>query len=299
MQRVLKSLYLWLDTELGEQVEPHSEEKINWLRCLPFVLTHVVCLGVFWVGASVPAVTVCLVAYALRVFALTGFYHRLFSHRAFKTSRAVQFIFAFIGCAAAQRGPLWWAAHHRYHHKHSDGEGDRHSPVTKGFLYSHLGWFLTNQNFSTQKHLIKDFSKYPELVFINRFDVIPPLLYGLACYLFGGWQMLIWGYFISTVMVYHVTFFINSLTHIFGKREYETNDNSRNHWLLALLTFGEGWHNNHHYYPSSARQGFKWYQIDITYMGLLLLKKLGLIWDIRMPPAELMLSNTKNAPSLV
>lgn len=291
MTGVIKSLYRWLDAELPEQYDAKSAEKIDWLRCLPFVLTHIMCLGVFWVGISFSAVAVCLLGYALRVFALTGFFHRRFSHRAFNTSRVVQFIFAFIGTAAAQRGPLWWSAHHRYHHKHSDEETDKHSPITKGFLHSHCLWFLINENFATQKHLIKDFIKYPELVFLNRFDMLPPLIYGLVLYFIGGWQMLIWGYFVSTVLVYHVTFSINSLAHKYGTRAFETKDHSRNNWWLALLTFGEGWHNNHHYYPSSARQGFKKHQVDITFLILSLLERLGLVWDVRLPPDELMVDN--------
>lgn len=287
MKQAIKSLYLWLDSDADAVSSVASQgKKIDWLRCLPFVFTHLACLGVFFVGASFWAVAVCLIAYAVRVFALTGFYHRYFSHRAFKTSRFMQFWFGVLGASAAQRGPLWWSAHHRHHHKYSDDPRDKHSPHNDGFWWSHCGWFILNDNFRTEKKYIKDWLRYPELVFINRFDILVPLAYGLLLFIFGGWQFLIWGYFISTVMVYHVTFSINSLSHLYGKRAFQTKDTSRNNLWLALLTFGEGWHNNHHYWPSSARQGFKLHQIDITYYLLKGLEKCGLIWDVRVPPKE-------------
>lgn len=297
MVNVIKSFYLWLDSDIDPDIAKQNADKIDWVRCIPFVLTHLACLAVFFVGVSPTAVLVCLAGYMLRVFTLTGFYHRYFSHKAFKTSRAVQFIFGFIGTTAAQRGPLWWAAHHRDHHKYSDEPEDKHSPHQVGFWWSHMGWFLQNKNFRTNTANIKDFMKYPELVFINRFDVIPPIVYGVLMYMLGGWQMLIWGYFVSTVLVYHVTFCINSIAHMFGTRTFETKDHSRNNWWLALLTFGEGWHNNHHYWPSSARQGFKWQEIDITYYILRGLEKLHLVWDIRVPPQEV-LSGSGTEPIL-
>jgi stearoyl-CoA desaturase (delta-9 desaturase) len=280
--KLLNSLYLWFDSS---HKPLSTNNKIDYLRCLPFIITHLACFAVFWIGAPLGAVITCVVAYALRVFSLTAFYHRCFSHRAFKTSRTVQFIFAFIATAAAQRGPLWWAAHHRHHHRYSDTERDHHSPHTKSFWWSHCGWFLMAENFNTDETYIKDLLKYPELRWLNRFDSLPPIIYGVALFMFGGWSYLIWGYFISTVLVYHVTFSINSLAHKLGSRKFDTNDHSRNNWWLALLTFGEGWHNNHHHYPSSARQGLG-YQVDITYIILRVMKKLGLVWDVREAPAH-------------
>lgn len=286
MNKLLNSLSLWFDTSNTVDL-PEKSKSIDIVRCLPYLFMHLACLGVFWVGISPAAVIVCLTLYAMRVFALTAFYHRYFSHRAFKTSRVLQFIFAFVGASAAQRGPLWWAAHHRFHHKHSDTQLDHHSPSRKGFLHSHTLWFLESQNFATNEEYVKDFAKYPELVFLNRYDLVAPITLATLLYIAGGWQFLIWGFFISTVLVYQVTFLINSLAHVFGTRRYETADQSRNNWLLALLTFGEGWHNNHHYYPSSARQGFLWYQLDITYLILKLLSLFGLVWDLRSPPPEI------------
>ncbi len=288
MRAAVKSLHLWLDTEISSAAIGSDAKRIDWLRCLPFVLTHLMCFGVFFVGVSPAALAICFAAYGLRVFALTAFYHRYFSHRAFKTSRIVQFIFASVGAAAAQRGPLWWSAHHRYHHLHSDQSPDKHSPHVHGFFWSHCGWFLADQSFPTDKKMIKDWLKYPELVLINRYDLLVPFLYATVLFLCGGWQYLIWGYFVSTVLVYHVTFAVNSLAHLYGKRTFDTSDRSRNNWWLALMTFGEGWHNNHHYWPSSARQGFTKYQLDISYLILKLLSKFRLVWDLRVPPREVL-----------
>lgn len=279
MNKFFKSIYLWIDSSALKNTEEGN--KIDILRVLPFIFIHVACIGVFFIEFTWQSLAIMLFTYSLRVFALTGFYHRYFSHRAFKTSRLVQFIFAFIGTSATQRGPLWWSAHHRFHHKHSDEPLDKHSPHVRGFFWSHCGWFLQNENFATNEENIKDLVKFPELKWLNRFDVIPPVVLAVALYLCGGLNFLFWGYFVSTVLIYHVTFSINSLAHLLGTRDFETKDQSRNNWLLALLSFGEGWHNNHHYYPSSARQGFKPWQIDISFYIIKLMEKLGLVWDIR------------------
>ena len=288
----------WFDAYENTDIDnARFKKKIDWARALPFLILHLSVLLVFFVGWSPVAVAVAVFMYAIRMFAITGFYHRYFSHKAFKTSRVVQFLFALIGAGAAQRGPLWWASHHRMHHKNSDKDFDEHSPKQHGFLWSHTGWFLAKHNFSTQLDKIKDFAKYPELKFIDRFDVLVPVVLGTSLYLFGefmtyfypqagtnGLQMFVWGFVVSTVALYHITFTINSLAHTIGKRRFKTKDDSRNNWFLALITFGEGWHNNHHFYPGSARQGFTWWEIDISYYGLKVLEKLGLIWELRAIP---------------
>ncbi len=285
MLGILKSLYLGIDSQAMVNNRQPSD-KIDLVRVSPFILTHVLCLGVFFVKFSWSCLLVLAVTYSLRVFALTAFYHRYLSHRAFKTSRVVQFIFAFIGASAGQRGPLWWSAHHRFHHKHSDKPYDKHSPHVRGFFRSHCGWFLLDENFTTDTSLVKDWIKFPELRFIDRYDALPPLVLIVLLYLIGGMKFVFWGYFLSTVLVYHVTFAINSIAHMYGTRTYETNDQSRNNWILALLTFGEGWHNNHHYYPSAASQGRTWKQLDISYLILKALNKLNLVWDLRKAPEE-------------
>jgi len=292
----------WFDAYAVNYSKKHRfERRIDWLRTIPFIAMHVAVLFVFIVGWSPVAVVAAILLYVLRMFAITGFYHRYFSHKAFKTSRITQFIFAALGASAVQRGPLWWAAHHRLHHANSDKEHDEHSPRRHGFLWSHMGWFLSRHNFATRLDRITDFARYPELRFLDRFDVLIPFLLAIALYGFGellassypesntsGWQMVIWGFVISTVVLYHITFTINSLAHTIGKRRFKTKDDSRNNWFLALLTFGEGWHNNHHYYPGSARQGFTWWEVDFTYYLLRIMKATGLVWDIRPVPARVL-----------
>jgi len=278
-----------------------DSRRIDWLRSMPFFALHLGCLAVIWVGWSWPAVAVAVLLYAVRVFALTAFYHRYFSHRAFKTSRWFQCVGAILGLAAIQRGPLWWAAHHRKHHRHSDDPEDLHSPYHGGFWWSHIGWFLTKEHFKKNLHEIKDFTKYPELRFLDHYEMLVPVTMGIGLYLLGeglamwkpewgctGLQMFVWGFLISTVAVYHVTYTINSLCHLLGRRRYQTRDQSRNNLVLALLTFGEGWHNNHHRYPSSARQGFFWWEIDITYYTLVVLSWFGLVWDLRPVPQHVL-----------
>jgi len=290
----------WFDTDASEPVPEDEAHRIDWLRVIPFIGLHLACLGVLWVGVSWFAVAVAAGLYALRMFAITGFYHRYFSHKAFRTSRPVQFLFGVVGASSVQRGPLWWAAHHRHHHRHSDQPGDLHSPVQHGFFRSHMGWFLTRGAFATDSNAIGDLVKYPELRLIDRFDVLIPVALATVLFLLGGWletaapgletsgpQLLIWGFFVSTVVLFHATVTINSLAHQIGSRRFETRDNSRNNWWLALLTFGEGWHNNHHHFPGSARQGFRWWELDLTYYGLKLMKWMGLVWDLKPVPAGL------------
>jgi stearoyl-CoA desaturase (delta-9 desaturase) len=296
--RIATALRRWLDNDVPDLgADRHGVRRIDWLRVTPFVLLHLGCLGVIWVGASWFALGVAAALFAIRMFAVTAFYHRYFSHRAFRTSRLLQFAFALLGATAAQRGPLWWASHHRHHHAHSDRASDSHSARQHGFLWSHVGWFLSRVNFAAKTKLIRDLSRYPELRWLDRFDAAAPAALALCLYGVGAWlensapmlatsgaQLVVWGFCISTIALYHATFTINSLAHRFGTRRYATRDDSRNNVWLALLTFGEGWHNNHHHYPGSARQGFYWWEIDLTYYGLRLLAALGLIWDLRPVP---------------
>lgn len=299
-----KTIVAWFDSDANIAVD-NNPEKIEFLRILPFILLHLACFTVFFVGFSATALIIAVMLYALRMFAITGFYHRYFAHKAFKTSRFVQFIFAFLAASSAQRGPLWWASHHRHHHANSDKPEDSHSPVQRGFFWSHISWFLTNKNFNSKNERVKDLLVYPELKFLDRFDVIAPLFLAASLYVLGaaleiyaphlqtsGLQLLVWGFVISTVVLYHMTFTVNSLAHVWGKRRFNTSDQSRNNSLIALLTLGEGWHNNHHHFPSAARQGFYWWEIDLTYYGLKILSALGLIWDLRKVPAEV-LSNKR------
>lgn len=290
-----------MSTNTAETHALPSDGGIDWWTTIPFALVHLMAFGVFWVGVSPVAVGVCVLLYWVRMFAITGFYHRYLSHRSYKTSRWFQFVFALVGNSSVQKGPLWWAAHHRHHHQYSDQDEDVHSPIKRGFLYSHVGWIFARNNSVTRMRLVPDLAKFPELRVLNRFDVLMPVLLGTACFGLGvllqtyapslgtsGPQMLIWGFFVSTVVLVNATFTINSLSHIYGKRRYETTDTSKNNFFLALLTMGEGWHNNHHHYATAARQGFYWWEIDITYYGLVLLSKLGLIWDLKQVPVHIL-----------
>ncbi|MCP1376359.1 acyl-CoA desaturase [Dyella sp. Sa] len=289
----------WVDTS-AQDTTGDEDDGIDWTRVLPFIGMHLACVAAIWVGFSWFAFWVALGLYALRMFAITAFYHRYFSHRAFKTSRIVQFVFAVIGASAVQRGPLWWAAHHRNHHRHADTPADVHSPVQHGFLRSHMGWFMTRSGFRTDWSKIPDLAKYPELRLLDRFDLLVPVALAVGLFFWGRWlgathpelgtdgpQLLVWGFFISTIVLFHVTVTINSLAHRFGSRRFETRDNSRNNWMLALLTFGEGWHNNHHFFPGSARQGFRWWEVDLTFYLLRMLSLFGVVRGLKAVPAGL------------
>jgi len=244
-------------------------------------------LGAIWFW-SWRGVALALASYFVRMVIVTAGYHRYFSHRAFKTSRAFQFLLAVAAQTAGQRGVIWWASHHRWHHKQSDTPLGVHSPRQRGFWYSHVGWVLSSNWNETAPAMVTDLTRFPELRFLNRgFAEIAPMVgLGLAFLLLGGLQAFVWGFLVSSVLVWHGSFAINSLAHVFGRRRYETPDDSRNSFLLALATTGEGWHNNHHRYPTSARQGFRWWEVDLTYYVLWVLARLWLIWDLRRPPTE-------------
>src|SRR5262245_1018704 len=243
---------------------------------------HAASLLVLAVGAPVGAVLLGVATYAVRVFGITAGYHRYFSHKSFKTSRAFQFVLAWIACSATQKGPLWWSGTHRRHHRYADAPGDPHSP-RQGFYYAHQGWVFDSRWEGTPTEAMRDFAAYPELAWLNRFHFVPPLVLALLCYAIGGSAGLVWGFAVSTTLLWHATYSVNSVSHLFGRRRYETGDTSRNNWLVALLTFGEGWHNNHPYYMASVRQGFFWWEIDVTYYVLRALAAVGLVWDLRLP----------------
>ncbi len=284
-----------------------SAECIDWPRALPFLAIHLACFAVLWVGVSPVAVAVAVALYLARMFFVTAFFHRYFAHRAFRASRPVQFLMAVLGCTAGQRGPLWWAGHHREHHVTADTAEDPHSPDHRGFFFSHTLWFLTRRAFTTPAGRVRDWLRYPELRWLERLDWVPFVALAAGCYALGahldqsapelgtsGAQMLVWGFFVSTTVLYHATYTINSLAHRFGRRRYPTRDSSRNNLWLALLTLGEGWHNNHHYYPAAARQGFFWWEIDLSFLLLRLMSAIGLVSDLRPVPAHV-LAGQRNA----
>jgi stearoyl-CoA desaturase (delta-9 desaturase) len=241
---------------------------------------------VFLTGADGPALGLCAATYLVRMFGVTAGYHRYFSHRAFRTSRWFQFALAWLGCSALQKGPLWWAAHHRQHHRHADTGADPHSPYVPSLWWAHVGWVLSAGYDETRWEAVRDWNGFPELRWLNRYHWLPGLALAVFCLLVGGWSGLVWGFAVSTVLVYHATFTVNSLCHRFGGRRYATGDGSRNNALVAVLTLGEGWHNNHHHYQSSANQGFFWWELDVSYYVIRLLSRAGLVWDVRVAPAH-------------
>ena len=282
-----------MTTELMDKSQLDS--RVRWVDVIGFAVLHIACIGVFWSGITPAAVVLFFVLYAIRVFGITAGFHRYLAHRGFKTSRVFQFLLVFMGQMSLQRGALWWAAKHREHHRDSDLPSDAHSPRHYGFFGSHIGWIFTPQRSAADYEMLADFTRYPELRWLDRHHYTPGLFAAVVCFLIAGWPGFFFGFLCSTVAVYHVTFMVNSLAHVIGRQRYLTGDDSRNNWLIALLTFGEGWHNNHHYYPGSARQGFFWWEIDISYMILKFLSWFGIVWDLRQPPATVL--NGEKRPS--
>jgi stearoyl-CoA desaturase (delta-9 desaturase) len=276
-------------TEMSHNITiDDAHDDIVYPSALPFVLIHLGCVAAIWSGVTWQAITICAALYVLRMFAIGAGYHRYFSHRSYSTSRVFQFILAFLAQSNAQKSVLWWAAKHRHHHLHSDTSQDVHSPGHKGFFYSHLGWIFDRRHDKADLVKVADFAKFPELMWLHKFEVLPAVVVAVLCFLAAGWSGLVVGFLWSTVLLYHATFCINSLAHVHGRKRYVTGDESRNNWILAIFTMGEGWHNNHHAYQSSVRQGFRWWELDTTYYILRALSWLGIVWDLKTPPEQVM-----------
>jgi stearoyl-CoA desaturase (Delta-9 desaturase) len=271
----------------GDEPVKGSTEGTAWVAAIPFFLVHLVPFLAFFVTITWQDWVLCAVLYVGRMFFITAGYHRYFAHRSYKMGRVPQFLTALGATTAAQKGPLWWAGHHRIHHRFTDTDRDIHSP-RDGFWWSHVGWILSNRYKDTDESAIRDFAAYPELRLLDRFHWVGPWILGLVCLLIGGWGGLIIGFFLSTVLLWHGTFIVNSLAHVFGRRRFATPDTSRNSLFIALVTGGEGWHNNHHYLPASARQGLMWWEIDTTWYVLRALAALHIVSDVKRPPARLL-----------
>ncbi len=263
----------------------NADERVNWIASIPFFAMHLVPFLIVFTGITWGSVVLCAVLYVARMFFITAGYHRYFAHRSYKLGRGMQFVMALGGSLAAQKGVLWWAGHHRDHHLYADQPQDIHSP-RKGFWWSHIGWFLSDKFKATPEDRIKDFTMYPELMWLDRYSLVPPTILALGIFLVGGPSALVVGFFLSTILLYHGVFTINSLAHVFGNRRFATTDTSRNNWLLAMITLGEGWHNNHHHYRSSTNQGFYWWEFDVSFYVLKALSVFGLVRGIRKPPIE-------------
>lgn len=265
-----------------------AHDDIVYPSAIPFILVHVACVAAVWSGITWQAVAICATLYWLRMFAIGAGYHRYFSHRAYGTSRIFQFVLAFLAQSSGQKSVLWWAAKHRHHHLHSDTAQDVHSPRHTGFIYSHLGWIFAREHDQADLGKVADLARYPELMWLHRWELAPAAIVAAVCALVGGWSGLVVGFLWSTVLLYHATFCINSLAHVCGRKRYVTGDDSRNNWFLALITMGEGWHNNHHAYQASVRQGFRWWEIDPTFYILKALSWIGVVWDLKSPPEQVL-----------
>jgi stearoyl-CoA desaturase (delta-9 desaturase) len=247
---------------------------------LRFALLHVAALAVFVVPFQGTYLCWLAGSYLIRMFGITAGYHRYFSHRSYKLGRTAQGVMAVLAQTSGQKSVLWWAAHHRDHHRLADTAADVHSP-REGFWWAHAGWILSSRYDAYDARRVADFARFPELRWLDRHHALPTVVFGAAIWVVGGFPAFVWGYLLATVLLYHATFAINSVAHVWGTQPYATGDDSRNNFLLAVLTLGEGWHNNHHYCRSSCRQGVRWWEIDLTYLGLRALAALGIARDLR------------------
>lgn len=255
-----------------------------------FWIVQASALLVFAVGFTWPLVGLWAASHFVRAIGLTLAFHRHFAHRAFEMHRAARFCWTWTGTAAMQKGPLWWAGHHVNHHRFADRAGDPHSPLVSGFYYAHVGWFLDDarhDRLESSNPVMRDFSTAPEIVWLDRYFFVPPLLLALAMFLIGGMPWLVWGFCLPTVTLSHATFAINTVNHMFGSRRFETIDDSRNNPLTALFAVGEGWHNNHHRYQRAARNGFYWWELDPTWYVIKAMSLLGLAWGLQPVPARI------------
>ena len=274
-------------------------ERLSLIVSLPFLSVHIGAIYALTVSPSLFALFIVGLMYFIRMFGITAGFHRLFSHRSFKTNRLFQFFLAYSATCSAQMGPIWWASHHRHHHKYTEQIEDSHTPTLKGFFWAHVGWIMSPANSPTKEKYVEDLMKYPELIWLDKYHYFAPFSLAVFLYVLGeymavnysqyntnGMELLLWGFFVSTVFLYHATFMVNSVCHVFGHRTYDTKDESVNNLLVAILTLGEGWHNNHHAFPNSEKQGHKWYQIDICHYILWCLSKIGIVWNIREVPDD-------------
>jgi stearoyl-CoA desaturase (Delta-9 desaturase) len=257
----------------------------------PLILVHLALIAIPFIEFSWWYLLWIAIVTRIAGFGVTVGLHRYCSHRSFKTPRWMHFLLAAAGCTALQKGPLWWSVHHRLHHRHSDEPGDPHSPVIDGFLHGHLGWLFTRDLMHPDESIVRDLAKFPELVWLDRLWMVPGLLLAGLCFATGGWGGLIYGYCLSVALIFQVTFAVNSIGHRVGPQRFNTGEGSRNNFMLGYLAMGDGWHNNHHRVPGSARHGFAWYELDMSYSLIRLLSAIGLAWDVKQPPISLRRGN--------
>jgi stearoyl-CoA desaturase (delta-9 desaturase) len=262
----------------------------NLVQILIFWFVQASALLVFAVPFRWAYLGLWAASHFLRAVGLTLCFHRYLAHRAFKMNRGARFVWALVGTAAMQKGPLWWAGHHVNHHKYADRDGDPHSPMVSGVYHAHVGWFLDDTKYDSVESnnpVMRDFSKVPELALLDRFFYAPPILLALGLVLAGGLPWLAWGFCLPTMTLSHATFCINSVNHMFGSRRFETVDESRNNVLTAFFAVGEGWHNNHHRYQRAARNGFYWWEFDPTWYIIRGMAALRIAWDLQSVPKRI------------
>ena len=262
----------------------------NVLQITIFWSIQASALLVFFVPFSWALVGLWAASHFIRAIGLTLAFHRYFAHRSFQMNRVARFVWAFIGTAAMQKGPLWWAGHHVNHHRYADRDGDPHSPAISGFYYAHIGWFLNDTKYDRlppTNPVVRDFSKAPEIAWLEQCFWAPPLMFAVALFLIGGWPYFIWGFATPTMTLAHATFAINTVNHLWGSRRFETHDDSRNNAVTAFFSAGEGWHNNHHRYQRAARNGFYWWEVDITWYVIRAMAAVSLAWNIQEVPTRI------------
>ncbi len=269
------------------------------LAVTPLILVHLALFTLPVVPPTFAAVMVLLVVTRVAGHGVTVGFHRGLAHHSYRTSRWFRFVLAAAGCTALQNGPLWWVLHHRRHHAHSDVPGDVHSPVVDSFWHAHVGWLFTADRTRPDFSTVRDLARYPELVWLDRLWMLPGAAAAGLSYLAAGWAGVVWGFALGTVLVFQVTFAVNSIGHRWGARRFATREGSRNNFVLGILALGDGWHNNHHRAPRSARHGLAWYEHDMGYQIIRLFRVCGLVWDVRQPPAEVLAAaRTPAAPDV-
>ena len=257
---------------------------LNLITTVAMTAFHVGAIAAFWfidTGAILAAFVLYVVGGSLGIGLA---YHRLLTHRGYKTYRWLEYFLTLCGTLALEGGPIFWVATHRIHHQHSDKDGDPHTP-REGTYWAHVGWILTGQAMHHDTEILKryvpDLARDPFHVGLTRWHWVPQVVVGLGLLAFGGIPYVLWGVFFRTTFGLHCTWLVNSATHLWGSRRFRTRDDSTNNWWVALLSFGEGWHNNHHAHPVSARHGLAWYEFDFNWIVIRTLRLFGLVWDVK------------------
>ena len=257
---------------------------VNWLTTVAMAAFHVAAVAALFYIEKGPIITAIILYFVGGMLGIGMSYHRLLTHRSYKTPKWMEYFLTLCATLALEGGPIFWVATHRVHHQKSDREGDPHTPREGGY-WSHMGWILMGQGLHQETALLAryapDLAKDKFHVMLTKWHWVPQVVVGLALLAFGGVPYVLWGIGFRTVVGLHTTWAVNSATHMWGSRRFQTRDDSTNNWWVALLSFGEGWHNNHHAHPTSARHGLAWYELDLNWIGINILKFFGLAWDIK------------------